>query len=156
MEANTFIKSVEVEGNKIKNIKFYGDWEISTAGGSGPTVTKYVFADGALVENEAAQDDPFISLSVESNSTSILATINFMTDAYMVGVRGNNDNAFATQYEAFAGAQGVKIPAGESKSLRIYHSAVPSNIKSISIILITEKALVKTYKFSIDYLRSLL
>ena len=45
MEANTFIKSFEVEGNKIKNIKFYGDWEISTAGGSGPSVTKYVFAD---------------------------------------------------------------------------------------------------------------
>ena len=29
MEANTFIKSVEVEGNKIKNIQFYGDWDLS-------------------------------------------------------------------------------------------------------------------------------
>lgn len=156
MEANTFIKSVEVEGNKIKDIKFYGDWEISTAGGgSGPSVTKYVFADGALVENEAAQDDPFISLSVESDGTSILATINFMTDAYMVGVRGNA-NVFASSYEIFGGTNGVKISAGESKSLRIYHSAIPSNTKSISVILLTEKALVKVYKFSIDYLKSLL
>jgi hypothetical protein len=155
MEANTFIKSVEVEGNKIKDIKFYGDWEISTAGGEGPTVTKYVFADGALVEDEAAKDDPFISLSVGTSGTSIIATINFMTDAYMVGVRGNK-NAFATQYELFAGTNGVKIPAGESKSLTIYHANVPSDIKHISIILITEKALVKTYKFSTDYLRSLL
>lgn len=156
MEANTFIKSVEVEGNKIKDIKFYGDWEISTAGGEGPTVTKYVFADGALVENEAAQDDPFISLSVGTDGTAVIATVNFMTDAYMVCVRGNNDNAFATQYEIFAGTQGVKIPAGESKSLTIYHSYVASNIKYISIILITEKALVKVYKFTTDYLRSLL
>ena len=28
MEANTFIKSVEVEGNKIKDIKFYGDGKV--------------------------------------------------------------------------------------------------------------------------------
>lgn len=155
MEANTFIKSVEVEGNKIKDIKFYGDWEISTAGGEGPTVTKYVFADGALVEDEAAQDDPFISLSVGSNGTSVIATINFMTDAYMVGVRGNA-NVFANQYELFAGTNGVKIPAGESKSLTIYHSNVSPNIKYTSVILLTEKALVKVYKFSTDYLRSLL
>ena len=155
MEANTFIKSVEVEGNKIKDIKFYGDWEISTAGGSGPTVTKYVFADGALVEDEAAQDDPFISLSVGQNGTSIIATINFMTDAYMVGVRGN-DNVFANQYELFAGTNGVEIPAGESKSLTLYHSNVSSTIKYTSIILLTRKALVKVYKFSTDYLRSLL
>ena len=144
MEANTFIKSVEVEGNKIKDIKFYGDWEVATAGGgSGPSVTKYVFADGALVEDEAAQDDPFISLSVGTNGTS------------MVGVRGNK-NAFATQYELFAGTNGVKIPAGESKSLTIYHSNVSSDIKHTSLILLTEKALVKVYKFSTDYLRSLL
>ena len=156
MEANTFIKSVEVEGNKIKDIKFYGDWEISTAGGgSGPSVTKYVFADGALVEDEAAQDDPFISLSVGSDGTSVIATINFMTDAYMVGVRGTA-NVFANQYELFAGTNGVKIPAGESKSLTIYHSNVSPNIKYTSIILLTEKALVKVYKFSTDYLRSLL
>lgn len=156
MEANTFIKSVEVEGNKIKDIKFYGDWEIQTAGGgSGPTVTKYVFADGALVEDEAAKDDPFISLSIGPNSTRVIATINFMTDAYMVGVRGTA-NVFANQYELFAGTNGVKIPAGESKSLTIYHSDVSSNIKYTSIILLTEKALVKVYKFSTDYLRSLL
>lgn len=156
MEANTFIKSVEVEGNKIKDIKFVGDWEIETAGGgSGPSVTKYVFADGALVEDEEAQDDPFISLSVGPSGTEIVATINFMADAYMVCVKGN-DNVFANQYELFAGTNGVKIPAGESRSLTIYHSNVSATIKSVSIILLTGKALVKIYKFSTEYLISLL
>lgn len=155
MEANTFIKSVEVEGNKIKDIKFYGDWEIQTAGGEGPTVTKYVFADGALVEDEAAQDDPFISLSVGSNGTSVIATINFMDASYMVGVRGSA-TAFASSYELFGGTNGVKISAGESRSMILYHPGVTSNTKFISVILLTEKALVKVYKFSTDYLRSLL
>lgn len=154
MEANTFIKSVEVEGNKIKDIKFYGDWEIQTAGGgSGPSVTKYVFADGALVEDEAAQDDPFISLSVRSKE--VIATINFMDASYMVGVRGNA-TAFASSYELFGGTNGVKISAGESRSMILYHSNITSNTKYISVILLTEKALVKVYKFSTDYLRSLL
>lgn len=155
MEANTFIKSVEVEGNKIKDIKFYGDWEIATAGGSGPSVTKYVFADGALIEDEAAQDDPFISLSVGTNGTSIIATINFMDASYMVGVKGSA-TAFASSYELFAGTNGVKISAGESRSMILYHSNITSSTKYISLILLTEKALVKVYKFSTDYLRSLL
>ena len=40
MEANTFIKSVEVEGNKIKNIEFYGDWEVDMSGGDDPSREK--------------------------------------------------------------------------------------------------------------------
>ena len=32
MESNVFIKSVTTEGNKIKNIQFYGDWTIDIAG----------------------------------------------------------------------------------------------------------------------------
>ena len=32
MEANLFIKNAEVEGNKIKNIEFFGDWEIEMGG----------------------------------------------------------------------------------------------------------------------------
>lgn len=36
MEANIQIKKAEVEGNKIKNIEFYGDWDSSDIGGSGP------------------------------------------------------------------------------------------------------------------------
>ena len=73
----------------------------------------------------------------------------------MVGVKGNA-TAFASSYELFGGTNGVKISAGESKSIILYHSAVTSNTKSISVILLTEKALVKVYKFTTDYLRSLL
>jgi hypothetical protein len=32
MEANVFIKNVTTEGNKIKNIRFYGDWTIDIGG----------------------------------------------------------------------------------------------------------------------------
>ena len=32
MESNVFIKSVTTEGNKIKDIQFYGDWNIDIAG----------------------------------------------------------------------------------------------------------------------------
>jgi hypothetical protein len=152
MDANIFIKSVTAEGNKIKDIQFYGDWEINL-GESGSTVTKYVYADGALVEDEAAEDDPFISLSVKSNE--VIATINFMDASYMVGVRGTT-SAFASSYELFGGTNGVKISAGESRSMILYHSNVTSSTKYISVILLTEKALVKVYKFSTDYLRSLL
>jgi len=37
MEANLFIKKAEVEGKKIKNIEFYGDWEVDM-GPSGPKI----------------------------------------------------------------------------------------------------------------------
>lgn len=37
MEANLFIKKAEVEGKKIKNIEFYGDWEVDM-GPSGPII----------------------------------------------------------------------------------------------------------------------
>ena len=154
MDANIFIKSVTAEGNKIKDIQFYGDWEINL-GESGSTVTKYVFADGALVEDEAAKDDPFISLSVGSSGTEVIATINFMDASYMVCVKGGA-TAFASSYELFGGTNGVKISAGESRSMTLYHSGITSNTKSISVILLTEKALVKVYKFTTDYLRSLL
>lgn len=37
MEANIQIKKAEVEGNKVKNLEFYGDWEIDMGGGgTGP------------------------------------------------------------------------------------------------------------------------
>ena len=38
MEANIQIKKAEVEGNKVKNLEFYGDWEIDmgSGGGTGP------------------------------------------------------------------------------------------------------------------------
>ena len=37
MEANLFVKKAEVEGKKIKNIEFYGDWEVDM-GPSGPII----------------------------------------------------------------------------------------------------------------------
>ncbi len=40
MEANLFIKSYRAEGNKVKDIQFYGDWEIDIGGSSGETVRK--------------------------------------------------------------------------------------------------------------------
>ena len=40
MEANLFIKNAEVEGNKIKNIEFYGDWEVDMSGGDDPSREK--------------------------------------------------------------------------------------------------------------------
>ena len=39
MDANVFIKSVTVEGNKIKNIQFYGDWNVDLGGSSGEAET---------------------------------------------------------------------------------------------------------------------
>lgn len=32
MESNLFIKSYKTEGNKVKDIQFYGDWVIETGG----------------------------------------------------------------------------------------------------------------------------
>ena len=40
MEANIQIKKAEVEGNKIKNIEFYGDWEVDMSGGDDPSREK--------------------------------------------------------------------------------------------------------------------
>lgn len=40
MEANLFIKSYKAEGKKIKDIQFYGDWEISM--GSGELEPNYI------------------------------------------------------------------------------------------------------------------
>lgn len=42
MEANIQIKRAEVEGNKVKNLEFYGDWEIDMGEGGGGTGPIYI------------------------------------------------------------------------------------------------------------------
>ena len=43
MEANLEIKNATVEGNKIKDIEFYGDWEVEVGGGSGEKIYRPVY-----------------------------------------------------------------------------------------------------------------
>lgn len=153
MEANLFIKNAEVEGNKIKNIEFYGDWQLNMGGSSAP---KYVFADGKLVEDAEIEDDPFISIVPHSSYFTV--TVNFLTDAYLLNLRGKNNSygeTFASSYVLIAGYNGVKISAGQSLSFRVNLSSITTN-GFATFILITDKALVKTYKLSKPYLESLL
>lgn len=154
MDANVFIKDAKVEGNKITSMTFRGDWDLEVGGGA--PITKYVFADGALVVDEEVEDDPFISIVPKvtvSAGVAFIATINFLADAYIVRTKGTS-TYFASSYE-LGYPVGQKILAGQSVSYEFNFNGVSSD-GYISIILLTSNALVKVYKLSRHYLESLI
>ena len=153
MDANVFIKSVTVEGNKIKNIQFDGDWNIEVGGG-GEAPTQYVFADGNLVVDA---EDSFISVSKSPVSNDLVyITISFLTDAGVTTGLGQvyRDIEFMmTNYRLLAGSDSMVIPAGTSKTISINLSTIANTV--ISLILTTNDSLVKVYKFHKTWLAQL-
>lgn len=137
MEANTFIKSVTVEGNKIKDIKFYGDWEIQTAGGesSGGTIE---FSDPLLVKDEF---DGFITLYRSGNR--IYATVTSPVETQISYGYSTRDDLFINSKTS---VRAVQLEAGKTVTFTLESS---STIKSnYAIFLCDFNGKYKTYRFT--------
>lgn len=82
MEANLFIKSYRAEGNKVKDIQFYGDWEIDIGGGSGETVRKALRGIPDYLSIDFNRDDVRVKNSGDSN---VYATYAFRSNYKTLG-----------------------------------------------------------------------
>jgi hypothetical protein len=137
MEANTFIKSVTVEGNKIKDIKFYGDWEISTAGGSssGGTIE---FSDPLLVKDEF---DGFITLYKSGNR--IYATVTSPVETQISYGYSTKDDLFINSKTS---GLAIKLEAGKTVTFTLESSSTIKN--NYAIFLCDFNGKYKTYRFT--------
>lgn len=138
MEANTFIKSVEVEGNKIKDIKFYGDWEIATAGGGSSSGGAIEFADPLLVKDEF---DGFITLYRSGNR--IYATVTSPVETQISYGYSTRDDLFINKKTS---ARAVKLEAGETVTFTLESSSTIKN--NYAIFLCDFNGKYKTYRFT--------
>ena len=137
MEANTFIKSVEVEGNKIKDIKFYGDWEVATAGGSssGGTIE---FSDPLLVKDEF---DGFITLYKSGNR--IYATVTSPVETQISYGYSTRDDLFINSKTS---GLAIKLEAGKTVTFTLESSSTIRN--NYAIFLCDFNGKYKTYRFT--------
>ena len=137
MEANTFIKSVEVEGNKIKNIKFYGDWEVQTAGGSS-SGGAIEFSDPLLVKDEF---DGFITLYRSSNR--IYATVTSPVETQISYGYSSKDDLFINNKTS---GLAIKLAAGQTVTFVLESSSTIRN--NYAIFLCDFNGKYKTYRFT--------
>lgn len=138
MEANTFIKSVEVEGNKIKNIKFYGDWEVQTSGGGSSSGGAIEFADPLLVKDEF---DGFITLYKSRNR--IYATVTSPVETQISYGYSTRDDLFINSKTS---VRATKLEAGETVTFTLESSSTIKN--NYAIFLCDFNGKYKTYRFT--------
>lgn len=138
MEANTFIKSVEVEGNKIKDIKFVGDWEIQTSGGGSSSGGAIEFADPLLVKDEF---DGFITLYRSGNR--IYATVTSPVETQISYGYSTRDDLFINKKTS---ARAVELKAGATVTFTLESSSTIKN--NYAIFLCDFNGKYKTYRFT--------
>lgn len=145
MEANLFIKSYKAEGNKIKDLQFYGDMEVDVGSGSGGGSDKYYYATGEFLEDEI---DEFITpIKVDGDKYFM---IQVPTDSYLYcGYKKKYDDGTITQFVNGASTT-VFLPGGTSYSVHINDSFYGTNI-----ILFSKNALIKGYRLTTTFIESL-
>lgn len=144
MEANLFIKKYKTEGNKIKDLQFYGDMEVDI-GGSGGNVDsdKYHYATGKILFDKL---DGFITPIKVDNKKYFMLQI--PADSYL-SINYNDDEADEQFVDIFSKA--IFLPGGSSYSLRVDDIADPG----INIILFSKNALLKGYILTRTFIGSL-
>ena len=138
MEANLFIKNAEVEGNKIKNIEFYGDWEIQTAGGGSSSGGAIEFSDPLLVKDEF---DGFITLYKSGNR--IYATVTSPVETQISYGYSTRDDLFITNKTS---GLAIKLEAGKTVTFTLESSSTIRN--NYAIFLCDFNGKYKTYRFT--------
>lgn len=151
MEANLFIKKYKTEGNKIKDLQFYGDMEVDI-GGSGGGSDKYYYATGEILFDELDEFITPIKVPIEG---STLYTDCFMiqvpVDSYLyVGLKklysGNVIDQFVN------GITDVTfLPGGTSYSIEVQ----TSGWYGTNFILFSKDALIKGYGLTNTFIESL-
>ena len=147
MEANLFIKSYKAEGNKIKDLQFYGDMEIDVGGGgSGGGSDKYYYATGEILFDEI---DEFITPIKVDNDKYFM--IQVPTDSYLYVNYKKKYNDGAIDQFANGTTDAIFLPGGTSYSIPIK----TSGWYGTNIILFSKDALIKGYGLTNTFIESL-
>lgn len=132
MDANVFIKSVTAEGNKIKDIQFYGDWQVATSDSS------IEFADPMLVKDDF---DGFITLYKENNK--IYATVTSPVETQVSYGYSTKDNLFINNKTS---KNAIQLGAGETTTFVLENTNTIRN--NYAIFLCDFNGKYKTYRFT--------
>lgn len=153
MEANLFIKKYKTEGNKIKELQFYGDMEVDIGnGGSGSSGSsdKYHYATGKILFDKI---DGFITpVKVDDNRYFM---IQVPADSYLyvgykkVGSDGKI-NHFASLYTG-ANINAIFLSGGTSYSIPVK----TSGWYGTNILLFSKDAFMKGYELTNTFIESL-
>ena len=138
MEANTFIKSVEVEGNKIKDIKFVGDWQLDMGSGNSGAIS---FGDPRVPIVDAFDD--FCSIEKANNKTLLTITSPVDTQVFYFYSDANVKTFFAiSERHTTVAANGTV-----SINLPVYM------LNKMQVLLMHGNKLLKMYIFNPDFLK---
>lgn len=152
MEANLFIKKYKTEGNKIKELQFYGDMEVDIGSGSGGSSDKYYYATGEILVDEIDEFITPIKVPIEGTP--------YYNDCFMIQVpvdsylyknfkRKYNDGVI----EQFANGttDATFLPGGTSYTIPRFYSSY----YAINILLFSKDALIKGYALTNTFVNSL-
>jgi hypothetical protein len=137
MEANTFIKSVEVEGNKIKDIKFYGDWQLDMGSGNSGAIS---FGDPRVPIVDAFDD--FCSIEKANSKTFLTITSPVDTQVFYFYSAANVETFFAVSEKHTTIAANGTV----SINLPVYM------LNKMQVLLMHGNKLLKMYIFNPDFL----
>ena len=137
MEANTFIKSVEVEGNKIKDIEFYGDWQLDMGSGNSGAIS---FGDPRVPIVDAFDD--FCSIEKANNKTLLTITSPVDTQVFYFYSAANVETFFAVSERHTTVAANGTV----SINLPVYM------LNKMQVLLMHGNKLLKMYIFNPDFL----
>ena len=141
MDANVFIKSVTAEGNTIKDIQFYGDWQIdvgSSGGGGGSGVIS--FGDPKVPVVDAFDD--FCSIEKVDNKAFLTLTSPVDAQIFYFYSDANVPTFFAV------GEKHTTIAANETKSINL----PVYMLNKMQVLLMHGNKLLKMYIFNPEFL----
>lgn len=117
MESNLFIKSYKTEGNKVKDIQFYGDWVIETGGGGSSEVIVGT-TDGI---NSGTIPSGITATFTVVNDNSYKVRFWNKTGARVIVYRinGDDDYSLTINNNYYADFCGTKDGTGDIKELRL-------------------------------------
>lgn len=140
MEANLFIKKYKTEGNKIKDLQFYGDMEVDIGGGNSD---KYYYATGEILFDKI---DEFITPIKVDNKKYFMLQVPAESYLYITYNNIDGDGWFVN-----LPGKAIFLPGGSSCSLRVDNIRYPG----INIILFSKNALLKGYLLTGTFIGSL-
>ena len=146
MEANFFIKNYKAEGNKIKDLQFYGDMEIDVGGGSGGGSDKYYYATGEILLDEI---DEFITPIKVDNKKYFM--IQVPTDSYLYVNHKKIYSGNVIDQFINGSNNAIFLPGGTSYSIELK----TSGYYGTNIILFSKDALIKGYGLTNTFIESL-
>lgn len=149
MEANLFIKKYKTEGNKIKDLQFYGDMEVDIGSGSGGSIDpdKYHYATGGILFDKI---DGFITpIKVDSKKYFM---IQVPVDSYLyVGYKEKYSYGDKIDHFVNTNINAIFLPGGTSYSIPVQ----TSGWYGTNIILFSKDGFMKGYELTNTFIESL-